>query len=564
MRGLLLKAVLSRAGFLPVNRECLASMSDDRSSPAVLSDNPVVTLEYLLRRMRYKSDFPTLSASVTRIQALSESEGESLSSLCDEILKDVALTQKLLRMINTAHYRRAGTDAISTISRAVALVGVAGVRNLALSLMLVEHMDDKQHAQQLKVEFLRTVMAGTLASELCSNPKEAEEAFIGALFRNLGRLLVEFYLPEDAQEIRRMLQEGVESGAPLAESAASFKVLGMGYSQLGTEIGKTWALPDNLLLSMKPPSGALSSRSMAARPERLPWLATLANEVADTMLTCDPADLGVRLVALNQRYAVPLDLSSSAVQEAAARARKRLTELTQALQLNLPKHSPAERLLEHFYVDAPNAGQTDGPGPQALGLAEVGEDGALTLGQVEAPQDAAGVLTSGIQDITNTLVDTFKLNDVLRMILETVYRALDCQRVVFCLRDAKTLQLVGRIGLGDGAEAMKGSFQIPLKVAAGGQADLFTAVSLKGADTLIADASAIQARLSHWFVERVKAPTFLLLPLLIKRNGTEMVLGLIYADKAEAGSLQIREKELSLLRTLRNQAVMAFKQSAAG
>jgi hypothetical protein len=36
---------------------------------------------------------------------------------------------------------------------------------------------------------------------------------------------------------------------------------------------------------------------------------------------------------------------------------------------------------------------------------------------------------------------------------------------------------------------------------------------------------------------------------------------LIYADKAEKGGLVLDEKELALLRTLRNQAIMAFRQS---
>jgi hypothetical protein len=50
----------------------------------------------------------------------------------------------------------------------------------------------------------------------------------------------------------------------------------------------------------------------------------------------------------------------------------------------------------------------------------------------------------------------------------------------------------------------------------------------------------------------------LLLPLAIKGKP----FGLIYADKAEKGELVLDEKELGLLRTLRNQAVMAFKQSS--
>ena len=50
---------------------------------------------------------------------------------------------------------------------------------------------------------------------------------------------------------------------------------------------------------------------------------------------------------------------------------------------------------------------------------------------------------------------------------------------------------------------------------------------------------------------------FLLLPLMLK--GAPFAL--IYADKAVPGGIELGEKELSLLRTLRNQAVMAFRQA---
>jgi eukaryotic-like serine/threonine-protein kinase len=36
---------------------------------------------------------------------------------------------------------------------------------------------------------------------------------------------------------------------------------------------------------------------------------------------------------------------------------------------------------------------------------------------------------------------------------------------------------------------------------------------------------------------------------------------LIYADKTLPGAIELGEKELSMLRTLRNQAVMAFRQT---
>jgi hypothetical protein len=83
---------------------------------------------------------------------------------------------------------------------------------------------------------------------------------------------------------------------------------------------------------------------------------------------------------------------------------------------------------------------------------------------------------------------------------------------------------------------------------------------LKGADTLISDATVpnIAARMPAWYKQSVNAPAFLLLPLLLK--GAPFAL--IYADKAKPGGIDLGEKELSMLRTLRNQAVMAFKQAS--
>jgi len=78
-------------------------------------------------------------------------------------------------------------------------------------------------------------------------------------------------------------------------------------------------------------------------------------------------------------------------------------------------------------------------------------------------------------------------------------------------------------------------------------------------DSMISDAteSRILARLPAWYLASLNAPSFLLLPLQIKGAP----FGLIYADKTRKGALELDEKQLALLRTLRNQAVMAFKQS---
>jgi serine/threonine protein kinase len=514
--------------------------------------NRSATLEFLLRRMKHKSDFPALSDAMASIQRLANSDKESLGSLSNEILKDVALTNKLLRLVNTASYRHAGGGTISTVSRAVALVGFAGIRNMALSLVLLEHMNDKTHAGQIKEEFLRSLMAGSVASELSRVSRESEEAFIGAMLRNLGRLLTQFYFPEEARQVRAVLADHVKAGravTPVVEESASVAVLGISYEELAVGVAKSWGLPEGLQRCMRTPSVEVPGRAADQPGERVRWLAVAANEITDALMHADPAEASASMAKVAERYARALAIDEDDVRRAASHAQHRLVEMAQAMSLQVAPGTPASRLLRGRDEAAPRTDAPDTLTPLELH--------ATMPAPLDAPPGgtAAEVMAAGIQDITNSMVENFRLNEVLRMILETMFRALAFRRVVFCLRDARSETLVGRFGLGADVERVAASFRIPLR----GANDLFSAVCLKGADTLISDASApnIAARLPEWYRQGANAPAFLLLPLMLKGAPIAM----IYADKARAGAIEIDEKELSLLRTLRNQAVMAFKQA---
>jgi eukaryotic-like serine/threonine-protein kinase len=531
------------------------------------------TLEFLLRRMRNKSDFPALSESIGRIQSMAASEKESITSVTNEILKDVALTNKLLRLVNSAHYARGSS--VGTVSRAVSLVGFNGIRNMALSLVLLEHMQDKTNAHLLKEEFLRALMAGAIAAELGTNQMEGEEAFIGALFQSLGRMLSQFYFPEEATTIRNLVSAPRE---PISEDAASTRVLGLSYEALGLGVSKAWGLPESIQRCIFKPSGNPPSLPPNDFLVRLRWRTRAANEMADAMLHTDAQVVDARLAQITRSYGRTLGMNSDQVQAATAAARKKLVDLAEAMEITVRPDSLVAHLLKQkvdmALPDAIGMDNTDAdtifsnelratqvmPAQTNLLLSPTTPQGPVpALAQESAKSDqAAQTLAAGIQDITNAMVEDFRLSDVLRMILEAMFRALEFNRIVFCMRDTKTDTLTGRFGLGAGIEAVVKQFNVPMNPA--GPMDLFATICRKGADTLISDASdpRITQRLPAWYLKAYNAPTFLILPLALKGKP----FGMIYADKAHQGGLVVDEKELSLLRTLRNQAVMAFKQSA--
>jgi hypothetical protein len=137
-----------------------------------------------------------------------------------------------------------------------------------------------------------------------------------------------------------------------------------------------------------------------------------------------------------------------------------------------------------------------------------------------------------------------------------MYRAKGFKRVILCVRDARNNSMLGRFGFGPDALEISRRFNFSLVFTP----DIFHAALSKGVDILITDTNdpKISTRIPEWFRKGVNAGTFVIFPLCIKSNPVAM----IYADSDHAGEIVIPEKELSLLRTLRNQAVLAIKQSS--
>jgi GAF domain-containing protein len=166
------------------------------------------------------------------------------------------------------------------------------------------------------------------------------------------------------------------------------------------------------------------------------------------------------------------------------------------------------------------------------------------------------VLASGLQDVSNSLIDdAVSLNDILRMILEAMFSGMGFAHVVLCIKDGRRNCMVGKFGFGDEAQRLVKAFDFSLAA----QPDVFLVALQNNADILISDIDdpKIATRIPAWYRENVPARTFVLFPIVVKGKP----IGLIYADRPHPGDITIPEKELSLLKSLRNQAVLAIRQS---
>jgi transcriptional regulator with GAF, ATPase, and Fis domain len=151
------------------------------------------------------------------------------------------------------------------------------------------------------------------------------------------------------------------------------------------------------------------------------------------------------------------------------------------------------------------------------------------------------------------LVEDYKLNDVLQMVLETIYRSLGFKHTLIFIRDNKQNVMAAKFGFGEQVDVILPKLRFSLTFVA----DVFHLSVEKGLDLVIEDVNAktISDKIPAWYRESIDAQCFFLLPIMVNKKA----VGLIYADMQEANALKISERQLSLLRTLRNQAVLAIK-----
>ena len=524
--------------------ESLAAWLAPAVAPAGEGAGTGSTLDFVLRRIRHKSDFPSLANTIGAINRAADSDREGVASLSGSILKDFALTNKLLRLVNTAHYGQFG-GAISTVSRAINVLGYEPIRSIAVTLMLFEHLQNKSQASDLKEEVLASYFGGVLARQLVSKAgiRDAEEAFICAMFHNLGRLLVGFYLYDEHREIQVLVNRGAD------HAKASVQVLGVSALELGAAIAKSWNFPDRIVHSMRATDEALL-RKPVSDIERLQTLAQLTSSVCALIRDLPAEQRAARLNKLSKQYGDRLGFTAKQLEAAVQSAVEEVSDNAQGLDLVVGSSRFMREAMRICAAERGDQAAADEPANAALAST------VLMAPAVSASQPDQGhlLLSAGIQDISQSLMGKYQLNDILRIILETMYRGIGFTRVLLFILDPATATLKSRMGFGpDTDRIIRDGFAIPLVEAK----DVFHVAISRGADIYVEDVNAatIRAHVPAWYRDRITAQSFALFPVMVNRKP----FGIFYGDCAQAHGLSFGADTLAQLKTLRNQAVLAIK-----
>jgi len=285
-------------------------------------------LALLLDRLRTVGVLPAQPGGADRVAHLALMERGRTSELAETVLGDIALTFELLRQVNSAQVHGAsvsGDGPVLMLRRAIAMLGLEGVRRAALSLRAWPGPMNEQAAEEMQTLIRRVQRAGRVAIRLAPAGYDGEVIYLITLMQNLGRLMVQYHFPEEAMQIRRLTQvaDGGEPG--MTAEAASFAVLGTDVEALGVAVVRHWGLDETVqqMIRRFPPDAPVH------HPENdndiLRTTASCANDLVDAM-TLPAKMVNAGLGAVARRYAralnlTPRDLQDALQSDAAAQAK---------------------------------------------------------------------------------------------------------------------------------------------------------------------------------------------------------------------------------------------------
>jgi non-specific serine/threonine protein kinase len=319
-----------------------------RQAAAQDNGGPIVLLLDKLQRLGH---LPTTTTGIHRFTAGSGLEAQHASALSDLVLKDMALSLELLRRVNNAlrqsgHQSADGGETVLNMQRAIQMLGLDGVQRAANALKPWPGPLTPVAAEMLRQVMARVIKAGQVAQALRPAGYDAEVVYLITVMQNLGRLLLQYHFPDDAQQIRQLMvppepTEEIPHPPSLSEQAAAYAVLGCDLDALGAAVARHWGLGDELLQMIRRQPLDAPVHPPRTDADTLRLTCSLANELVDA-LTLPEAKRRPGVEAATRRYAKPLGLGLREVMDALNPGTQKAAQSAPAAAAQAPAARPPQ------------------------------------------------------------------------------------------------------------------------------------------------------------------------------------------------------------------------------
>ncbi len=454
-------------------------------------------------------EMPIFGHTVQSIVSVAEDDEAPAAQLASTVLKDASMTARVLKLANSIYYNPARQQ-MSTVSRAVIVLGFNTVRNMCLSISLVDAMVRGNSRDQLTHALARAIHAAVQARSIAiaRGDDSPEEVFIATLLYHIGEMAFWCFSDEIGDELSELMKQ-----PGYTPERAQDELLGFRLSALSGSLAQEWRLNTLLRDALKNPK---------ANDERTQNI-TLAHEVAEA--------------------AEKHGWTSTETQDVL----KKVGELTGGSGKNISDmvHGNAR--------EAASIAAYYGAASAAQAIPLPGRGGSITTVEeepaVEYPEPDGMLQLKILRELSMLLDNTKDLNLIMEMVLEGIYRGVGMDRVLFAMLTPDKKGLRGKFALGHDNEQLCNTFHFTYLPSV---RNVFFEVIGKGG-SLYVDDGMLGTLVNDSVSSVIGRRPFLTSSVAINGRG----IGVLFADRALSGR-EIDEEAEESFKHFANQANMGL------
>ena len=471
-----------------------------------------LVFDKLWRLMTSRGDVPSLQYSADNIVRSLQNEQASTAELTSLVLSDLALSQKVIRLANSAMYATLGGE-VTTVSRAIMVLGVETVEHLSLGLQLLNQFESSVGAREDARAALKRALLAADFTRLMTHARgshQSEEAVVCAMMHQLARLLVVLYFEKEWTQI----QEKVAEDSCPTETEACQQVLGVTFEEIASEAAERWNLPPAIRRSMQcslPDSDA----SVLTHED---WLSGVASVSAGVAALVDAKASEQEIFDFVSQYVDVLALNESALSSAIDTVR----ESADAIDVS---DEPART--------------------------------AKTEGGFEKPKNAAQRLRGALAEVRGSAAE-FAPTAVTPWVVESMMNSLNLKTGFMMLLTPATGKYTARFGFGPGVREKLGE----LVFDAGFVPDVFHLVATKGSPAFFNDIQdrGVSHRIPVWYSRAFpETRSMVLVPVRLRNRCIAIFCG---TWGETANTVGVSDDELLTLNDLAAEVSRSFERAA--
>ena len=192
------------------------------------------------------SSLPHFPENILMVQNLINDPKSEMTDIARQISMDPALTADILKIVNSAQYML--SKKVDSISEAVKMVGIRGIKNLLFSYGTQKILGDESHDKKALWEHSYKVafFAFNLVKNFRRDRNHLDDIYVGGILHDIGKIIFSSVHPDLLNKIQSFCSSKGLPASTFEDFAA-----GINHAEIGARIAEKWNFPERLVACIR-------------------------------------------------------------------------------------------------------------------------------------------------------------------------------------------------------------------------------------------------------------------------------------------------------------------------